>query len=482
VPFPWEDIREFIDHLCEAGSLTRIDAPVDADLEITEITDRVVKAGGPALLFENVVGKAHPVLINVFGTDQRMKSALGVENYRQIADRLTELLTPQMPQDWWGKLKKLPQLMNLAGALPRKTDRAVCQEVVHTNDASLDQFPILKCWPQDGGRYVTLGLVVTRHPDSGVRNLGIYRLQVYDDRHAGMHIHPFHDGAENLRTYQVRGEKMPAAVVIGADPVTSFAASAPLPPGFDELLFAGFLRNRAVKTVKCRTVDLDVPANCEIVLEGWVDPKDLRIEGPFGDHTGFYSPAEQFPVFELTAVTHRRDPIYQAMVVGYPPMEDTFLGKATERIFLPIVRAMIPEIVDYNMPVFGVFHNWLVVSIRKSYPYQARKVMHAIWGLGQMMLSKFVVVVDADVDVHDMDRVMFQVASNVDPRRDTFIVEGPLDILDHASPQCGTGSKMGIDATVKLPGEGQVRPWPQAATMDREIREQVSRRWEEYGL
>jgi len=482
VAFPWNDIREFVEHLDQTGQLKRIGARVDPELEITEITDRCVKSGGPALLFENVAGSHWPVLINVFGTEHRMKLALGVEDFRRIAERIGQLLKPQAPGDWWGKLKKVPQLIELARITPQRVSSAACQQVVETDAPSLGRLPILKCWPADAGRYVTLGLVVTKHPETQVRNVGIYRLQVYDDRHAGMHIHPFHDGAENLRAWQARGEKMPVAVAIGADPVTTYAASAPTPPSFDELLFAGFLRGKPVKTVACKTVDLDVPADCEIILEGYVDPRQMRLEGPFGDHTGYYSPAEDFPVFELTAVTHRRDPIYQAMVVGYPPMEDTFLGKATERIFLPVIRTMIPEIVDYNLPVFGVFHNWLVVSIRKSYPYQARKVMHAIWGLGQLMLSKFIVVVDEHIDVHDLQRVMFELAANVDPRRDTIIVDGPLDILDHASVRCGVGSKMGIDATAKLPDEGHPRPWPARIAMDPDIAAKVSRRWNEYGF
>ena len=387
-----------------------------------------------------------------------------------------------MPANWWDRIKKLPKLVQLAGIVPQKVNTAVCQQVVQTDDCSLDDLPIIKCWPKDAGKYITLGLVVTKNPDTDVRNVGIYRLQVYDGRCAGMHIHPFHDGAENLRAYQARGQKMPVAVVLGADPVTTYAASAPLPKGFDELLFAGLLRGRGIKTVTAKTVDLEVPANCEIVLEGYVDPQNLRLEGPFGDHTGYYSPAQQFPVFELTAITHRSDAIYQTMVVGYPPMEDTFLGQATERIFLPVVQAMIPEIIDYHMPNFSVFHNWLIVSIRKSYPYQGRKVMHAIWGLGQMMLSKFIVVVDHHVNVHDLDQVMFELAGNVDPQRDTFIVKGPIDILDHASVECGVGSKMGIDATAKLPAEGHARPWPELMKMDKHLQEKVARRWKEYGF
>lgn len=471
--FPYSDLREFMSAVEGRGQLRRVGAQVNPELEITAIVDRVVKGGGPGLVLENVTGSGIPVAINLFGTHERMKLALGVEEYDQIASRIEDLIQPDIPAGLMAKLKKVPQLMQMAGFPPRTARSGVCQEVVKTEGFSLAEFPVLKCWPGDGGRYITLGITFLRHPGTGQRNAGIYRLQVFDDRHTGMHIHPFHDGAAILREYERRGEKMPAAVAIGVDPVVTYAASSPLPAAIDEMLFAGFLRNQPVEMVRCRTVDLEVPATAEIVLEGYVDPKRLRTEGPFGDHTGFYSEAGEFPVFEVTCITHRRDPIYQSMVVGLPPMEDTFLGWATERIFVPLVRVMQPEIVDYHMPAFGVFHNWLVVSIRKEYPYQARKIMCALWGLGQMMLSKFIVVVDAGVNVHDLDEVMFHVAANVDPRRDTMVVDGPLDILDHASPQIGAGSKMGIDATRKLAAEGHERPWPEKLVMPEEVVQKV---------
>jgi len=480
--FPYEDLREFIADLDRRGELARISARVDPDLEITEVTDRVVKSCGPAVVFENVAGSDMPVAINLLGTAGRMKLALGVDDYAVIADRLTDLIHADLPSGVMAKFKKLPQLIHLAGLAPKVVSAGPCQAIVRTDDVSLGELPILKCWPNDAGRYITMGLAVTRSPETGRRNVGIYRLQVFDDRHTGMHIHPFHDGAEILRQYARRGDPMPAAVVIGTDPVLAYAASAPLPGGIDEFLFAGFLRTRAVKLVKCRTVDLEVPAAAEIVLEGFVCADRLRTEGPFGDHTGFYSPAQEFPVFEVTAITTRPDPIYRTIVVGRPPMEDTVMGHATERIFAPMVKTVIPEIVDYHLPEFGVFHNWLVVSIEKGYAYQARKVISALWGLGQMMLSKFIVVVDADVDVHDLNDVMFHLAANVDPRRDTFIVDGPIDILDHASPVCGVGAKMGLDATRKLPAEGHSRPWPEKIKMSDQIKALVDRRWAEYGL
>ncbi len=480
--FPYSDLREFISILEEKGMLRRVRTPVDAELEITGIVDRVVKRGGPALFFEKINHSAVPVAINLFGGEERMKLALGVSEFAEITARIEELIQPDIPAGLMAKLKKIPQLMQMAGFPPQLVRSGPCQEVVKKDKFSLNDFPILKCWPGDGGKYITMGLVFAKHPESGLRNVGIYRLQVFDDTHTGMHIHPFHDGAVLLREYAKRGQKMPVAVAIGTDPAIVYAASSPLPAKIDEMLFAGFLRNSPVQMVKAQTVDLEVPAAAEIVLEGFVDPKNVRIEGPFGDHTGFYSPAQEFPVFELTAITHRRDPIYQSMVVGYPPMEDTYLGWATERIFLPLVKVMQPEIVDYHMPAFGVFHNWLVVAIEKSYPYQARKVMCGLWGLGQMMLSKFIVVVDAGVNVKNLEEVMFHLAANVDPRRDTFTVEGPLDILDHAAPQCGAGSKMGIDATTKLPAEGHGRPWPEKLSLPKHILDLIETRWKDYGL
>ncbi|MFA5863372.1 MAG: menaquinone biosynthesis decarboxylase [Phycisphaerae bacterium] len=480
--FPYNDLREFLSAIESGAMLKRIKTTVDPELEITAIVDRVVKQSGPALLFENVKHSSMPVAINLFGSDQRMKLALGVKEYTEITSRIEELIQPDIPVGLMAKLKKIPQLMQIAGFPPREVRSGPCQEIVCKDKFSLNDLPILKCWPDDGGKYITLGLTIARHPVTGQRNTGIYRLQVYDDRHTGMHIHPFHDGAVILREYARQGQKMPVAIVIGTDPVITYAASSPLPAAIDEMMFAGFLRSQPVEMVKCQTVDLEVPATAEIVLEGFVDPNQLRIEGPFGDHTGFYSPAQEFPIFEITCITHRRDPIYQTMIVGLPPMEDTFLGWATERIFLPLIKVMQPEIVDYHLPAFGVFHNWLVVSIDKTYPHQARKVICALWGLGQMMLSKFIVIVDADVNIHNLEDVMFHIAANVDPRRDTFTVEGPLDILDHASPECGAGSKMGIDATRKLPTEGHHRPWPEKLKMPDDIIKLINTKWQDYGL
>ena len=480
----YRDLREFIGELDRRGLLRRIAAPVSRDLEITQITDRVTKAGGPALLFENVTGCSMPVLINAFGTLERMTLALGVDDLAEQAKRIEELINPDIPEGFIEKLKKLPMLARLAGYAPSIVKRGVCQEVVVEGEAvDLNALPVLTCWPGDAGRFITFPLVFTKHPQTGQRNIGLYRMQVFDRNTTGMHWQVHHDGAAHFDAYRRLGRRMPLAVAIGPDPVLSYAASAPLPPGMDEAFFAGFLRGKGVELVPCRTIEMEVPATAEIVLEGYVDPAEpYRTEGAFGDHTGFYSLPDDYPAFHVTAVTHRADPIYQTIIVGAPPQEDTFLGKATERMFLPLVRMFIPEIVDYCLPQFGVFHNCVFVSIRKRYPLAARKVMHAIWGLGQMMFSKLVVVVDEEVDVHDTDAVMFRVGANVDARRDVVIVDGPVDVLDHAAPCVGAGSKMGIDATRKMPGEGVVRPWPELIEMSDAVKQQVAHRWAELGL
>ncbi|MDD4890597.1 MAG: menaquinone biosynthesis decarboxylase [Phycisphaerae bacterium] len=478
----FRDLREFIDELDRRGQLRRIDAPVSSELEISEIADRVSKAHGPALLFNNVAGSKMPVLINAFGSLERVQLALG--NLDDVAARVQEMIKPEVPVGFIDKLKKLPALAKMAGFMPSIVSKGVCQQVVKEGDAlNLNEIPVLKCWPGDAGRFITLPLVFTKDPESGERNIGMYRMQVFDRNSTGMHWQSHHDGAANFEAHRRAGKRMPVAVAIGADPVLSYAATAPLPPGMDEAFFAGFIREKGVELVRCKTIDMEVPATAEIVLEGYVDPAEPpRIEGPFGDHTGFYSPAELYPVFHVTAITHRADAIYQTLIVGKPPQEDLYLGRATERLFAPLVRMMIPDMVDYYLPDFGVFHNCLFVSIRKRYPYMARKVMHAIWGLGQLTVTKMIVVVDEHVNVHDTDEVMFYVGANVDPRRDVEIVDGPVDELDHAAPFTGAGSKMGIDATAKVAGEGTVRPWPTEIRMDKAIRQRVAARWKELGL
>ncbi|NPV92226.1 MAG: menaquinone biosynthesis decarboxylase [Firmicutes bacterium] len=477
----FKDLREYIAALEQRGWLKRVTAEVDPVLEITEITDRVSKEEGPALFFENVKGSRLPVLINSFGSFERMNLALGVNELDDIAREIMSYLQLDAPSSFWDKLKMLPKLAEMSSFLPKMVKSGPCQEVVNMNP-SLDDLPILKCWPEDGGRFITLPLVFTRDPETGRRNTGMYRMQVYDQKTTGMHWHMHHDGAENYRRNQNRGKRMDVAVALGGDPATIYSAIAPLPKDIDEMIFAGFLRKEPVEMVACRTVDLEVPAHAEIILEGYVDPEETRIEGPFGDHTGYYSLSDYYPVFHLTCMTHRNDPIYPATIVGKPPMEDCYMAKATERIFLPLMQMLMPEVVDINLPLEGVFHNCILISIRKRYPGQAKKVISSVWGMGQMMFTKFVVVVDETVNVQNVSEVMWKVFNNVDPRRDTIIVDGPLDALDHSSPLPHYGSKLGIDATKKWPSEGHNREWPNDIVMDPAVKEQVDRRWKELGF
>jgi 4-hydroxy-3-polyprenylbenzoate decarboxylase len=476
------DLREFIARLEQAGRLQRIAVPVSRDLEITEIVDRVSKSPGPAnvaLLFERVEGADMPVLVNAFGAEDRMALALGVGRLDEVGERVAKLLDARLPGTFAERLRKLGTLIDVVRAGPRRVDAAPCQEVVETAAPSLAGLPILTCWPGDGGRYITLPAVFTRDPRTGARNVGMYRLQVFDDRTLGMHWQTHKGGAE----HQHRAiSRMPVAIALGGDPAMIYAASAPLPPGIDEVVFAGWLRGAGVEMVRCRTNDLEVPAQAEIVLEGWVDPREQRLEGPFGDHTGYYSLARDYPVFHLTAVTRRARPIYPTTIVGRPPQEDYWLGKATERIFLPIMRLMLPEIVDVNMPAEGVFHNLVIVSIHKRYPGHARKVMQALWGMGLMMLAKTIVVVSAHVNVHDLSEVAWRATGNIDPRRDLVILEGPMDDLDHAALRHRFGGKLGVDATEKGPLDDVTQAWPDEIRMSEDVRERVTRRWKDYGL
>jgi len=478
----YRDLRAFIQTLEERGLLKRVTAEVDPILEIAAITDRVSKRGGPALLFENVKGSKIPVLINAFGTEERMNLALGVSSISEIAETLSELLDLKPPESLWEKIKFLPRLKDLASVPPKRVSDGPCKEVILKEEASLESLPILKCWPKDGGRYITFPLVFTKDPETGIRNVGTYRMQVFDGRTTAMHWHAHKGGASHFRKAKRLGKRMEVAVAIGCDPATTFAATLPLPEGVDELLVAGFLRKRPVELVKCETIDLEVPANAEIVLEGYVDPEELRLEGPFGDHTGFYSLPDPYPVFHLTCMTHRRDPIYQTIIVGRPPQEDCWIGGAIERLFLPLMRKQLPEVVDFHMPFEGVFHNLMIVAIDKQYPGHARKVMHAIWGLGQAMFTKVIVVVDRDTDVRDLSQVAWKVLNNIDPERDIEFVLGPVETLDHASRLPLYGSKMGIDGTRKWKEEGFTREWPDEIVMDPEVVKLVEKRWKEYGL
>jgi 4-hydroxy-3-polyprenylbenzoate decarboxylase len=442
-----------------------------------------VKSGGPALLFEKPKGHDIPVLINAFASMRRMEIALEVGSVEQVARRIVDLLEMRAPEGLMGKLKMLPKLAEMGSFFPRTVSAGACQEVVRTEGFSLRDLPALQCWPEDGGRFITLPLVFSRNPDTGKRNCGMYRMQIFDDRTAGMHWQTHKQGAEHYRRAGHLGHKrMDVAVAIGADPVTMYSAILPLPPDLDEMIFAGFLRQRPVEMVKCRTSDLEVPANAEIVLEGYVELGELRTEGPFGDHTGFYSLADEYPVFHVTCLTRREQPIYATTIVGPPPMEDYYMGKAIERIFLPLMRLQLPEVRDIAMPAEGVFHNLILVSMRKSYPGHARKVMHAIWGTGQAMFSKCIVVVDEDVDVQNSREVAWKALNHIDPERDIQFVMGPVDSLDHSSRLPNYGSKMGVDATRKWPGEGFTRPWPNMIEMSPEVKRRVDDLWRQAGL
>jgi 4-hydroxy-3-polyprenylbenzoate decarboxylase len=546
---PYDDLRDWIKALEKAGELKRITEEVSPDLEITEITDRVSKAsarasagakpanppskyppGGPALLFENIKGHpGHKVFINQFGSQRRMALALGVDNLDEIADRIKTLMNMKAPEGFLDKLKMLPQLSALTSAFPKTVSakEARCKEVILRDNFDLNQFPILKCWPLDGGRFITLPCVHTRDPKTGKRNIGMYRMQVYDGQTTGMHWQrqkvaaehyrealraraaesssegPLHarvaamaesaggtvgipdgpiGGLPQVALGNLKGSRLEVAVAIGTDPATTFSAIVPAPPEVEEFMIAGFLRGKPVEIVECETVDLEVPAHAEIVLEGYVELGELRCEGPFGDHTGFYTLTDDYPVFHLTCITHRKDPIYAATIVGKPPMEDAWMGKAVERIFLPVMKMTIPELVDINLPVEGVFHNLLLVSIKKSYPGQARKVMNAIWSLGQAMFTKCIIVVDEDCDVQDIGEVTLRVTNNIDPERDIQFTLGPVDTLDHSSRLPNYGSKMGIDATRKWKAEGFERPWPAMIEMDRATKAKVDELWQKLGL
>jgi 4-hydroxy-3-polyprenylbenzoate decarboxylase len=477
----FENLRDFIAQLERDGELRRVRVPVSPVLEMTEIADRVVKQGGPALLFENPTSYKMPVLMNAMGTRKRMRLVLGTDEIENIAENYLSLLDRGGAATFFEKLKLLPRLKQIADAMPRTVRSAPCQETVMERP-SFEPFPILKCWPGDGGPYITLPLVFTRDPETGRPNCGMYRMQIFDATTSGMHWQIHKGGAHHHRQAIARGERLPVSVAVGGDPVVTFASTCPLPPDVDEMMFAGLIRGRAVPMVKSLTNDILVPAESEIVFEGYVDPHEARLEGPFGDHTGFYSLADPYPVFHLTAVTHRRDPIYHATIVGRPPMEDCFMAEAIERLFLPVMRRLLPEIVDIHMPFEGVFHNLLLVSIRKRYPGHARKVMHGLWGLGQVATTKVLVVVDDDVNVRDVSEVAWKALNHIDPQRDLEFVLGPVDTLDHASRLPNFGSKVGIDATRKWPAEGFTRPWPDAIEMSPEVKRRVDEIWKDLNL
>lgn len=475
----YRSFGQFIDALERAGELKRVEVPVDTSLLISEWADREMKSpgGGEALLFEQplVDGRVSqfPVAINTMGSGKRIAMALGRDSIEEIADEIQLILKAKPPTDLREGFALLKQGIHLLHARPKHVSSGACQEIVQTEDFSLADLPILKCWPKDGGRFITLPNVHTRDPESGARNVGMYRMQVYDERTTGMHWQVHKVGARHGKRYYERGERMPVAVTLGGDPAYTFAATAPLPDGLDEILFAGFLRRKSVELVKCKTIDVEVPADVDFVLEGYVQPGEMRPEGRFGDHTGFYTAVEDYPVFHLTAIMRRRDAIYPTTIVGVPPMEDFYIGDASVRIFLPVFKMNFPEMADMALPPEGVFHNLVFVSIRKQYPYQAFKVMHGLWGMGQMMFSKYIVVVDEDCDVHNTSEVLFRLCANTDPERDTTLIRNPSDSLDHAPTQQNVGSHMGFDATRKLAGEGYKREWPELVRMTEEAQRVV---------
>jgi 4-hydroxy-3-polyprenylbenzoate decarboxylase len=475
----YRDLRDFVKKLEKEGELKRISAEVDPVLEITEITDRATKMGGPALLFEKPKGSKIPVVTNLVGTERRMNMALEVDSLAEVAARISSFLEMQTPQGLFEKVKMLPKLAEIGSFFPKIVKNGDCQDVVKTENFSLAELPILQCWPQDGGRYITWPMVITKNPETGKRNTGTYRMQVFDGRTTGMHWQTQKHGAEHFRSARAKNRegKIEVAVAIGADPATALAGILPVPPEMDEFMFSGFMRREPVELVKCKTVDLEVPANAEIVLEGHVNLGEMRTEGPFGDHTGFYSLEGEYPVFHVNCITHKKDPLYLTTIVGPPPQEDYFIGHAIERVFLPVMKMQHPEIVDVAMPAEGIFQNLMIVAIKKSYPGHARKTMNAIWSLGQAMFTKVILVVDHDVNVQDSSEVVWKALCAIDPERDIQFVLGPVDSLDHAARRQDFGSKMGIDATRKWPEEGFSGRWPDEIKMDAATKGRVDALW-----
>ncbi len=471
----YDSLRDFVQKLDADGELERISVEIDPVLEVTEIADREMKlpGGGKALLFEKCKGSQFPLLINAYGSTKRMAMALGVNDVEDIARELESLLKAKPPTSFKEAISLLGTAFELRHAKPKCVKSGTCKQIVQQKP-NVNTLPIQKCWPQDAGRFVCMPLVITRDPDNGSRNVGTYRMQVIDERTTFMHWQLHKTGARHWRRYMELKQRMPVAVALGGDPAYAFAATAPLPDGIDEMMLAGFLRKKSVEMVKCDTNDLEVPAGCDFVLEGYVEPEEkLDLEGPFGDHTGYYTLPEPYPKFHIERITHRRDAIYPSTIVGVPPMEDFHMGTASVRIFLPVFKTNFNEIVDMALPAEGAFHNLVIVSIKKQFPYHAMKVMHGLWGMGQMMFTKIIVVVDADVNVHDTNEVLFRLTANIDPERDIIFTKGPADVLDHATPVMGFGSKIGIDATHKLKGEANTRLWPPLIKMDDAVKKRV---------
>ena len=477
-----EDIRDFISELEKHGELKRVKTEVDSDLEIAEIMRREMYSNGPAILFENVKGYDMPVLGNAFGSMKRLEIGLEMTDFTEIGKRIVDMTKMDIPSGLLNKIKKLPELSKMTASFPKAESSGPVTEIT-SSDASFDDLPILKSWPDDAGRFITLGLVATKHPETGVRNLGVYRMQIVDKTHALMHWQKHKRGAHHSELSKEKGEKIPTAIIIGGEPATVFSSIAPVPEGLDKYLFAGITRKEGIKTVKCKTIDLDVPANAEIVLEGYVDPADIRDEGPFGDHTGYYTPVEPYPTFTLTGIMRRKDPIYVTTVVGKPILEDAYIGKVIERSFLPLIQMFHPEVIDFSMPPAGWFQGFAIISIKKRYPGQAKKVMMGLWGMGQLSLTKMFVVVDEDINVHDINDVIWAITTRADAARDTVIINNtPTDTLDPASPLVNLGSKMGIDATQKTREEGYEREIQQQVKVDEKTKDLVDSKWSSYGL
>lgn len=477
-----EDIHEFVTELEKKGELKRVKTEVDSNLEIAEILRREMYSNGPAVLFENVKNYDMPVLGNAFGSMKRLEIGLEMTDFTEIGQRIVDMTKMDMPSGFLNKIKKLPELSKMAESFPKLENSGPVTEIT-SSTASFDELPILKSWPNDAGRFITLGLIATKHPETGVRNLGVYRMQIIDSTHAMMHWQKHKRGAHHGEISKERGEKIPAAVIIGCEPATVFSSIAPVPEGLDKYLFAGITRKKGIKTVKCKTIDLEVPANAEIVLEGYVDPHDIRDEGPFGDHTGYYTPVEPYPTFTLTGIMRRKNPIYVTTVVGKPILEDAYIGKVIEQSFLPLIRMFHPEVVDFSMPASGWFQGFAIISIKKRYPGQAKKVMMGLWGMGQLALTKMFVVVDEDINVHDINDVIWAITTRVDAARDTTIINNtPTDTLDPASPMVNLGSKLGIDATQKTKEEGFEREIQQLVKVDNDTKNLVDSKWSSYGL
>ena len=479
---PIEDVSELITALEREGELKRVKTAVDSDLEIAEILRRVMYSDGPAVLFENVKGHEMPVLANAFGSIKRLRIALEMDDFTEIGQRIVDMTKMEVPSGFLNKMKKLPELSKMGEVFPKLEKSGPVSEVIEKNP-SFNKIPILKTWHKDAGKFITLGLIATKHPETGVRNLGVYRMQILDDTHALMHWQKHKRGAQHGEIKKEKGEKIPAAIIIGAEPATVFSAIAPVPEGLDKYLFAGITRKKGIKLIKCETQDIEVPANAEIILEGFVDPSDIRDEGPFGDHTGYYTPVEPYPTFTLTGIMRRKNPVYLTTIVGKPILEDAFVGKVIERSFLPLVRMLHPEVVDFAMPAAGWFQGMAIISIKKRYPGQAKKVMMGLWGTGQLALTKIIIVVDEDINVHDFNDVIWAITTRADAARDCVIINNtPTDTLDPASPLVNFGSKLGIDATQKTKEEGYLREIQEKVSVDEQTKNLVDSKWSSYGI